>query len=144
MKRGYPSNYRKFVLGSNTDRKVIRRFLSKLFSFVFVRVYVCSSSPPRKTRYVSWKNLVITNGSVKNVFSVRLPTEKLHRDKKESRLLLLCFFSERTFCGSSWWNWHYRYRTEYWLTHCSENNYTLWHCITYKDLSNRITIEFLR
>lgn len=40
MKRDYPSNYRKFVLGSNTDRKVIRRFLSKLFSFVFVRVCV--------------------------------------------------------------------------------------------------------
>lgn len=57
------------------------------------RVYACSSSftSPR-TRYVPWKNLVITSGSVKNVFSVRLPTEKLHRDKKESRLLLLYFF----------------------------------------------------
>lgn len=40
VKRDYPSNYRKFVLGSNTDRKVIRRFLNKLFSFVFVRVCV--------------------------------------------------------------------------------------------------------
>lgn len=50
---------------------------------------------------VSWRNLVITNGSVENVFPVRLPTEKLHRDKKESRLLLLLlllyFFSERNF-----------------------------------------------
>lgn len=48
---------------------------------------------------MSWRNLVITNGSVENVFPVRLPTEKLHRDKKESRLLLLLlyFFSERNF-----------------------------------------------